>query len=112
MTVLHKRLTGSGSGGPCGRRNWDPSASAAKTAFVLCLRRFGARIGAAASAMTTNNSISSSCSEEIADGFYPDDAYAAIDEVVADLIAARERVKQCEAMLLTMRTHIIEILDD
>jgi hypothetical protein len=48
----------------------------------------------------------------VAGGFYPDDAYAAIDQVVADLIAARERVKQCEAMLLTMRTHIIEILDD
>lgn len=48
----------------------------------------------------------------VAGGFHPDDAYAAIDQVVADLIAARERVKQCEAMLLTMRTHIIEILDD
>ena len=48
----------------------------------------------------------------VAGGFRPDDAYAAIGQVVADLIAARERVKQCEAMLLTMRTHIIEILDD
>ena len=48
----------------------------------------------------------------MAGSFYPDDAYGLIGEVVADLIAARERVKQCEAMLLTMRTHIIEILDD